>query len=29
MAILAFQKPDEVIMIEGTDTKVVFEFPPL
>ena len=29
MAILAFQKPDEVIMVEGSDTKGVFEFRPL
>ena len=29
MAILAFQKPDEVIMVESTDTKGVFEFRPL
>ena len=29
MAILAFQKPEEVIMVEGTDTKGVFEFRPL
>lgn len=29
MAILAFQKPDEVIMVEGTNTKGVFEFRPL
>lgn len=29
MAILAFQKPDEVIMAESTDTKGVFEFRPL
>lgn len=29
MAILAFQKPDEVIMVEGTDSKGVFEFRPL
>ena len=29
MAILAFQKPEEVIMVEGTDTKGIFEFRPL
>ena len=29
MAILAFQKPDKVIMIEGTDTVGRFEFRPL
>ncbi len=29
MAILAFQKPDKVIMIEATDYKGVFEFRPL
>ena len=29
MAILAFQKPDEVIMLEGTDTSARFEFRPL
>ncbi len=29
MAILAFQKPEEVIMVEGSDTKGVFEFRPL
>ena len=29
MAILAFQKPDEVIMVEGSDTRGVFEFRPL
>ena len=29
MAILAFQKPDKVIMLEGTDTVVRFEFRPL
>lgn len=29
MAIIAFQKPDEVIMVEGTNTKGVFEFRPL
>ncbi len=29
MAILAFQKPDEVIMLEGTDTVGRFEFRPL
>ena len=29
MAILAFQKPDKVIMLEGTDTVGRFEFRPL
>ena len=29
MAILAFQKPDKVIMLEGTDTTGRFEFRPL
>lgn len=29
MAILAFQKPDKVIMIESTDSKGLFEFRPL
>ena len=29
MAILAFQKPDKVIMLEGTDTAARFEFRPL
>ena len=29
MAILAFQKPEEVVMVESTDTKGVFEFRPL
>ena len=29
MAILAFQKPDKVIMLEGTDTVGRFEFKPL
>jgi DNA-directed RNA polymerase subunit alpha len=29
MAILAFQKPDKVIMLESTDTFGVFEFRPL
>ena len=29
MAILAFQKPDKVIMLEGTDTLGRFEFRPL
>ncbi len=29
MAILAFQKPDQVIMLEGTDTVGRFEFRPL
>ena len=29
MAILAFQKPDRVIMLEGTDTVGRFEFRPL
>ena len=29
MAILAFQKPDKVIMLEGTDTVGCFEFRPL
>ncbi len=29
MAILAFQKPDKVIMLEGTDTVERFEFRPL
>ncbi len=29
MAILAFQKPDKVIMIESTETKGTFEFRPL
>jgi len=29
MAILAFQKPDKVIMIESSDTKGTFEFRPL
>ena len=29
MAILAFQKPDKVIMLEGTDTTGRFEFCPL
>ncbi len=29
MSILAFQKPEEVIMVEGTDTKGIFEFRPL
>ena len=29
MAILAFQKPDKVIMLEGTDTVGSFEFRPL
>ncbi|MBR6847487.1 MAG: DNA-directed RNA polymerase subunit alpha [Bacteroidales bacterium] len=29
MSILAFQKPEEVVMVESTDTKGVFEFRPL
>ena len=29
MAILDFQKPDKVVMLESTDTKGVFEFRPL
>ena len=29
MSILAFQKPDEVVMVENSDTKGVFEFRPL
>lgn len=29
MAILAFQRPDEVAMVESTDTKGIFEFRPL
>ena len=29
MAILAFQKPEEFIIVEGTDTKGIFEFRPL
>ena len=29
MAILAFQKPDKVIMLEGNDTSARFEFRPL
>ena len=29
MAILAFQKPEEVVMVESTDTRGVFEFRPL
>ena len=29
MAILAFQKPEEVVMVESTNTKGVFEFRPL
>ena len=29
MAILAFQKPEKVIMLEGTDTVGKFEFRPL
>ena len=29
MAILAFQKPDKVIMIQSTDTEGQFEFRPL
>ncbi len=29
MAILAFQKPEKVIMIEADDSKGVFEFRPL
>ena len=29
MAILAFQKPDKVIMLEGTETVGRFEFRPL
>lgn len=29
MAILAFQKPDKVIMLEGSDTVGRFEFRPL
>ena len=29
MAILAFQKPDKVIMLESTDTVGRFEFRPL
>ena len=29
MAILAFQKPDKVIMIDSTDAKGLFEFRPL
>ena len=29
MAILSFQKPDKVIMLEGTDTVGRFEFRPL
>ena len=29
MAILAFQKPDKVIMVSATDTSGQFEFRPL
>ena len=29
MSILAFQKPEEVVMVESTDTRGVFEFRPL
>ena len=29
MSILAFQKPEEVVMVKSTDTKGVFEFRPL
>ena len=29
MSILAFQKPEEVVMVESTDTKGMFEFRPL
>ncbi|MBO6027545.1 MAG: DNA-directed RNA polymerase subunit alpha [Bacteroidales bacterium] len=29
MSILAFQKPEEVVIVESTDTKGVFEFRPL
>ena len=29
MAVLAFQKPDKVIMIEADDSKGIFEFRPL
>ena len=29
MAILAFQRPDKVIMVESTDKHGVFEFRPL
>ena len=29
MAILTFQKPDKVILVEGTDTVGRFEFEPL
>lgn len=29
MSVLAFQKPEEVVMVESTDTKGIFEFRPL